>query len=262
MSKERHFHVMGGTMKNIAGIFVLISMLLTLNRAAHTADYIIDTVGTKVVYQGEFVKNGQTVPYTKTLEVIDPAMVTGAKFDVIHHVVMMSDNFQEEKILLYVIKPDGIYLAATAKKMGGEITVLPEPSKEISLPLQVGAKWERARQEGPNDISLTLEVVSCDEKLTLNGKEIVTTKIVGSGSALHKNEQSKIQKETYYTKDGRVKQITRKSISETETTVDTFTLLSITPPAPASEKLKEQGPEGQGSTSESQPPKESSETQK
>ncbi len=194
------------------------------------ADYIFSTPGQKVIYQGKFEKNGQVVPFTKRLDVIDPGMVQGADFDVIQNAVILSDNFSDQKVFFYRIAEDGIYLVATAPNVGGAITVLKDPSKEIPLPLKVGEKWKKSRMEGHSQVTMDLEVVSDSEVLKLDSGEEKVFKIKATGSMIHNGKSTKIEREIYISKSGRVKQVTTKYMPDGGKVVDSIVVKKITQP--------------------------------
>ncbi|MBN1356053.1 hypothetical protein JXA40_07255 [bacterium] len=209
----------------------LLSVLLVCSGSAVFAiDYIFDTIDEKVIFEGSLEKEGKTMSFGKIIHILDPAVVEGAKFDVIHHSLIRGDTFSDEKILFYNAREDGIYLVATADKMGGRIDVLNTPSLELPLPVTVGAKWHKNRIEGGHPVDFDMEILSIDKSVEIGGKTETVVVVKAVGEIKLGAETHKIEKESYFSRQGRVYQVTSKYIDRDHKAVSSFILKEIVPP--------------------------------
>ncbi|MBN1549935.1 hypothetical protein JW979_00640 [bacterium] len=225
-------------MTRIFLVIGLLALFLSLTPIL-AADYIFDTVGSEIIFDGTLLKSGKTLHYTQKIQVLDPQIMQSDGFDIIHHTHLLSDYFTEEKVLFYKVEKDGIYLVATADQLGGELSVYEEPSLELPLPPEKGKKWQRTRIEGGNLTELNLEITDVDKEITIGDKTEKTVVVKVSGTTVHQGKSSKTEKEIFFSKVGRVKQITKQYISDSEVAVSTFTLKNIIEPGEKSEKNQE-----------------------
>jgi hypothetical protein len=214
-------------------------------------DYINGNIGQKMIFKGVITANNEKSEFSYEVSVLNPGIVEGAKFDVVHYSFMKGANFQQEKILFYLVKAEGIFLAATADKWGGEVTVLKQPSLEYPLPLTQGAKWHRSRIEGGKKVELDMEVISIDQQVKIGEKEETVAFIKGTGTSESNGETAKMEKQIWLSKVDRVRQITTiENASGTSTSEVTFdkqvSALADQEPAPTvSAKASEVSPAAQ-----------------
>lgn len=184
--------------------------------SALSADYIHDELGKNILYDGMIVSGNQSVPFTQSILVKTKHTLGDRTFDIVHFNVLRGKAFFEERTLYYSVKPDGIYLEATQDGTN-PLILLDEPSLELPLPATVGQKFQRIRNENQGISTIAFEVVSTNEPYALGETACETIHLRGEGTfVFHADKTSKhLLKEIWYSKEGKLKQITIKDLDDT-----------------------------------------------